>query len=43
QKKSLQEQFITLDPFDLQEKIPKKLKLVFRLVHVQNTKQRKAI
>ncbi|KTD76102.1 hypothetical protein Lwal_2377, partial [Legionella waltersii] len=29
-KKSLQEQFITLDPFDLQEKIQKKLKLVFR-------------
>jgi hypothetical protein len=43
QKKSLQEQFITLDPFDLQKRIQKKLKLVFRLVHVQNTKQRKAI
>ncbi|SNV03465.1 Integrase core domain [Legionella waltersii] len=43
QKKSLQEQFITLDPFDLQEKIQKKLKLVFRWVNVQNTKQRKAI
>lgn len=43
QKKTLQEQFIALDPFNLQKKIQKKLKLVFRLVHVQNTKQRKAI
>lgn len=34
---------MTLDPFDLQKKIQKKLKLVFRLVNVQNTKQRKAI
>lgn len=43
QKKNLQDKFITLDPFDLQKKIQKKLKLIFKLVHVQNTKQRKTI
>lgn len=43
QKKTLQDKFITLDPFDLQKTIQKKLKLLFKLVHVQETKQRKAI
>lgn len=43
QKKALQDKFITLDPFDLQKTIQKKLKLLFKLVHVQDTKQRKAI
>lgn len=43
QKKRLQDKFITLDPFDLQKIIQKKLKLIFKLVHVQDTKQRKAI
>ncbi|BCA96875.1 hypothetical protein TUM19329_32360 [Legionella antarctica] len=43
QKKTLQDKFITLDPFDLQKTIQKKLKLLFKLVNVQNTKQRKAI
>lgn len=43
QKKMLQDKFITLDPFDLQKTIQKKLKLLFKKVHVQNTKQRKAI
>ena len=43
QKKALQDKFITLDPFDLQKNIQKKLKLLFKLVNVQDTKQRKAI
>lgn len=43
QKKTLQDKFITLDPFDLQKTIQKKLKLLFKLVNVQDTKQRKAI
>lgn len=43
QKKALQDKFITLDPFDLQKTIQKKLKLLFKLVHIQDTKQRKAI
>lgn len=43
QKKALQEQFMALDPFYLQEQIQKKLKQIFRLVTIKNTKQRKAI
>ena len=43
QKKALQDKFMTLDPFDLQKNIQKKLKLLFKQVNVQNTKQRKAI
>jgi hypothetical protein len=43
QKKTLQDKFITLDPFGLQKTIQKKLKLIFKLVHIQDTKQRKAI
>lgn len=43
QKKSLQDRFTTLDPFDLQKTIQKKLKLLFKLVNIQNSKQRKAI
>jgi hypothetical protein len=43
QKKTLQDKFITLDPFDLQKKIQKKLKLLFKLVNIQNKKQRVSI
>lgn len=43
QKKPLQDKFITLDPFDLQKTIQKKLKLLFKWVNVQSSKQRKAI
>lgn len=43
QKKMLQDKFITLDPFDLQKNIQKKLKLLFKQVNVQDTKQRKAV
>ncbi|SNV53921.1 Integrase core domain [Legionella lansingensis] len=43
QKTKLQETFNTLDPFDLQKKIQKKLKLIFRLVNIQHVKQRKAL
>lgn len=43
QKKALQDKFITLDPFDLQKTIQKKLKLIFKMVIVQNAKQKKAI
>lgn len=43
QKKTLQEQYITLDPFYLQEQIQKKLKRIFKLVTIKDTKQRKAI
>lgn len=43
QKETLQEKFITLDPFDLQKKIQKKLKLIFSVITIQNAKQRKAI
>lgn len=43
QKKLLQDKFITLDPFALQKNIQKKLKLLFKLVNIQGSKQRKAI
>lgn len=42
QKQVLQDKFNTLDPFDLQKRIQKKLKLVFRYVDIHG-KQRKAI
>ncbi len=43
QKEPLKDKFITLDPFDLQKTIQKKLKLLFKLVNIQSSKQRKAI
>lgn len=43
QKKLLQDKFIALDPFALQKDIQKKLKLLFKLVNIQGSKQRKAI
>jgi hypothetical protein len=43
QKEILQEKFNALDPFYLQEQIQKKLKQIFRLISVKDTKSRKAI
>lgn len=43
QKRALEEKFMTIDPFELQKIIQKKLKLIFGLVTISDKKTRKAI